>query len=520
MEAQLTPPRSAGADAPVRTALVVRGLSMRFGAQVALDRVGVELHRGEVHALLGQNGSGKSTLIKILAGFHGPEPGAEAEAFGARLALGDAAAAHAAGLRFVHQDLALVGDRSVTDNLALGSGYAGRRWLRDARERRVAQEVLDRLGIDVDAHRIVKDLSPAQQTMVAVARTMRDGAASARLLVLDEVSAALAEGEMEIVLALVRRLRDQGGTVLFVTHRLEEVFALADRVTVLRDGRDVATSAVDDLSPDDLVELIVGRRIGELYPPPPAPRTERILAVRGLRGAVVRDVDLDVHRGEIVGLAGLTGSGREELPYLLFGAVPWQAGAVELAGRRVAQLSPPEAIRAGLVLVPSDRASQGATASLTLRENVTLPRVPATPWGWVRARAEAREAAAWLERLGVTPRDTEKRLATLSGGNQQKVVLARWLRCEPSVLILDEPTQGIDVGSKAAIYEHIAQRARAGVAVLVASTDHEELASICDRVIVLREGRTACELHGAALTSHAISEQVLGGRVDACGRAS
>jgi ribose transport system ATP-binding protein len=486
------------------TALAIHGLSKHFGAQAALSDVALELRAGEVHALLGQNGSGKSTLIKVLAGFHAPEGGATAEAFGAALALGDADAARAAGIRFVHQDLALVGERDVTDNLALGTGYDGRRWLRDRRERRAAQELLDRLGIAVRADRLVKDLSPAQQTMIAVAR-----AVPARLLVLDEVSAALAKGELDIVLDLVRRIRAQGGTILFVTHRLEEVFALADRVTVLRDGRNVATRDVDGLTADELVELIVGRRLRELYPDPPAPRNERVLIARGLSGDIVRDFDLDVHRGEIVGIAGLTGSGRDELPYLLFGARPWHAGELEVNGQRFTRISPSQAIRAGLALIPADRATQGATPSLTLRANVTLPSVPATRWAWIRAGAEAAEADAWLRKLEVTPCEPETRLAALSGGNQQKVVLARWLRCDPSVLLLDEPTQGIDIGSKAAIYTQIADRARRGVAALLASTDHEELAALGDRVLVLRDGRVAAQLYGPALTAHDIDEHVL-----------
>jgi ribose transport system ATP-binding protein len=499
-------------EAPLTPALALRGLSKRFGAQHALRDVALELRAGEVHALLGQNGSGKSTLIKVLAGFHAPERGAHAEAFGVPLALGDAAAARAAGLRFVHQDLALVGDRDVTDNLALGSGYAGRRWLSDRRERRAAQALLDRLGIDVRATRLVKELAPAEQTMVAVARALADGdggAGTPRLLILDEVSAALARAEMEVVLDLVGRIRDAGGTVLFVTHRLEEVFALADRVTVLRDGAVVATSRVGDLDADALVELIVGRRIGEIYPAPPPPRAERVLSARGLTGAVVRDVDLDLHRGEILGVAGLTGSGRDELPHLLFGATPATAGELHVAGRPVRGMTPRAAVRAGLALIPADRATQGATPSLTLRENVTLPRIPATRWAWIRGGAEASEAEEWLRRLGVTPCDGEARLATLSGGNQQKVVLARWLRCDPSVLLLDEPTQGVDVGSKASIYDRIVERARGGLAVLVASTDHEELAAVCDRVLVLHEGRVTAELHGAVLTAHELDRCVL-----------
>lgn len=491
------------------SALELRSLSKRFGAQLALADVDLTLRAGEVHALLGQNGSGKSTLIKLLAGFHAPDGPAQASVFGDPLALGDAAAAHAAGVRFVHQDLALIEGLDVIDNLALGERYAGRRWLGRRRERAAAAALLDEFGIDVDPSRLLRDLSPAQRTMVAVARALHPGAPPARVLVLDEVTAALPESEVEQVFALVRRIRDRGGTVLYVTHRLEEVFAIADRVSVLRDGRRVATAPVGRLDHDGLVELIVGRRLDELYPPAPKPRDEVVLSVRGIGGEVAREIDLDVHRGEIVGIAGLSGSGREELPYLLFGARPWSGGRLVLDGRTHTRLTPARAIAAGLALIAADRAAQSSTPSLSLRENITLPRIASNRIGWIAARGERRDAAHWLQRLRVVPADGERPLAQLSGGNQQKVVLARWFRCEPSVLLLDEPTQGVDVGSKAAIYEQLAASTEDGMSVVVASTDHEELAAICDRVLVMAGGRLQTELTGSALTADAISERIL-----------
>ncbi|MDW5595796.1 sugar ABC transporter ATP-binding protein [Conexibacter stalactiti] len=509
MAGRLTSSPGAGTSSEV-PALALHGLSKRFGAQAALSGVDLELRAGEVHALLGQNGSGKSTLIKLLAGFHEPDGEPRAELLGAPLRLGSAAAAHAAGIRFVHQDLALVPGLAIVDNLALGERYAGRLWLGDRRELAAARALLESLGIELDPARPLRELAPAQRTIVAVARALSAGVGATRLLVLDEVTATLPESEVELVFALVRRIREQGGTVLYVTHRLEEVFALADRVTVLRDGRRVSTSAVAGLDHDGLVELIVGRPLEQLYPKPPAPRAELALQARGLSGRVARAVDLDLHRGEIVGVAGLAGSGRDELPYLLFGAAPWSAGRLTVDGREHRALTPHAAIAAGLALIPADRAGAGATPSLSLRTNVTLPRIRAGRLRWIGRRAERADVAGWLRRLQVTPPDGEAPLATLSGGNQQKVVLARWFRLAPTALLLDEPTQGVDVGSKAAIYDQLATSARERqLAVLVASTDHEELAAICDRVLVMRGGRIAAQLSGAALSADAISQQIL-----------
>jgi ribose transport system ATP-binding protein len=499
---------AASAAAVNVAALELRSISKSFGATVALDDVDLSLRPGEVHALLGQNGCGKSTLIKVLAGFHNLNGDAEALVYGTPLQLGTAASAEAAGLRFVHQDLGVIDDLTVAENLTLGARDQGR-WLSDSRERRGGQELLDGLGIDVDAGSLVRDLSPAERTMVAVARALRDGIEAARVLVLDEVTAALPVDEVDLVFDLVRRIRDMGGTVLYVSHRLEEVFQIADRVTVLRDGALVATVDTDAIDHEQLVELIIGRPLAQFYPDPPPPRDAVVLSVRGLRGEVARDVSFEVHRGEIVGVAGLDGSGRDELPYLLFGAQTAVAGELVIDGTSHPRLTPATAIEAGMALIPADRAKQGSTPTFTLRENVTLPRIPAGFARWVSPQAERRDVEVWLDRLGVVPPDPEATLATLSGGNQQKVVLARWLRCEPRVLVLDEPTQGVDVGAKAAIYDLIADSTRGGAAVVIASTDYEELAAICDRVLIMRGGLIATEVQRDRLGADWISELVL-----------
>ncbi|MEN3281154.1 MAG: ribose transport system ATP-binding protein [Solirubrobacteraceae bacterium] len=495
------------ADQPV--ALALEGVTKRFGGQFALRGVDLELRAGDVHAFLGQNGSGKSTLIKVLAGFHEPDRPVRGAVFGAPLAVGSAAAAHDAGIRFVHQDPGVIDELDIVDNLALGGDYTRRGWLSDRRERAATRAWLGELGIVIDPTRLGRDLTPAQRTMLAVARALRPSASPARILVLDEVTASLPQGERALVFGLVRRVRDRGGTVLYVTHLLDEVFELADRVTVLRDGRRVATRPVQGLDHDGLVELILGRPAGELYPPAPEPGAERVLSARGLSGDLVADVDFDVHRGEVLGVAGLAGSGREELPYLLFGARSWTSGLVTIDGRMHARLTPSRAIASGLALIPADRPAHGSTPQLSVRENVTLPQIPAGRLGRISAAAERANVAGWIERLQIVPRDAEAPFATLSGGNQQKAVLARWFRCAPSVLILDEPTQGVDVGSKAAIYRHLAEGATAGLAVVVSSSDHEELAALCDRVLIMRGGRVAAELSGAGLDADAISEQIL-----------
>lgn len=486
--------------------LVVEGLSKTFPGQRALDGASLTVAAGEVHALLGQNGSGKSTLIKILAGYHQPDPGALASKDGQPFVLGNSAAAHAAGIRFIHQDLALIPDLSVTDNLALGGRYKSRGWINDRVETTAAQELLDEWGVKVSAKAQLRDLGQADRTMVAIVRAVRDGVQSNGILVLDEPTAALPNHEVERMSSLVRQLRDRGTSILYVTHRLSEVFQIADTVTVLRDGRVTGSRAVTGMSHDDLVAMIIGRSLGNVYPEIPQPLDNPVLTVEDIRGASVQTLSVQLREREIVGVAGLTGSGREAVADLIFGTIPREAGTVSVTGKDVPADSPRNSIANGLALLPADRKGVGSIPELTIRENVTLPAIRSGRGYWLSIRAERKDVSGWLGRLGVVPNEPERPLATLSGGNQQRALITRWLRCQAKVFLMDEPTQGVDISAKVEIYRAIRDAANDGASVLVASTDNDELAAICDRVIVMREGRAAMSLTGSSLTSEAILE--------------
>lgn len=488
------------------TRLAVEGLSKTFPGQRALDGVSLSVAAGEVHALLGQNGSGKSTLIKILAGYHDPDPGASATYDGQSLALGDAHAAHQAGIRFIHQDLALIPDLSVADNLALGGDYRDRFWLNDRREQARAQELLDEWGVKVDAGAPLRALGQAERTMVAIVRAVRDGVQSSGMLVLDEPSAALPSHEVEHLFTLVRQLRDRGASVLYVTHRLGEVFEIADSVTVLRDGGVTGSRAVSGMAYDDLVTMIIGRALTDVYPEVPEPAENALLTVDGLAGASVASLSLQLREREILGIAGLTGSGREVVAELLFGTRERTAGRVRVGDVELRAGAPRDSIARGVALLPADRKGVGSIPELTVRENVTLPSIRAGIANWLSLRAERRDVAAWLDQLAVVPNDPERPLSSLSGGNQQRALLTRWLRCKARVFLMDEPTQGVDIEAKVAIYRAIRDVANDGAGVVMASTDNDELAAICDRVIVMREGGAAITLEGAHLTSDAIFE--------------
>ena len=486
--------------------LVVEGLSKTFPGQQALNGASLTVLAGEVHALLGQNGSGKSTLIKILAGYHQPDPGSTATNDGQPFELGNASAAHAAGIRFIHQDLALIPDMSVTDNLALGGGYQSRGWLSDRKEVTAAQALLDEWRVKVDAKAPLRTLGQADRTMVAIVRAVRDGVQGSGMLVLDEPTASLPSHEVEYVFDLVRQLRDRGTSILYVTHRLSEVFQLADTVTVLRDGRVTGSREVAGMDHDGLVAMIVGRALGNIYPEIPQPLDNAVLTAEGLRGASVETLSLQLREREIVGIAGLTGSGREAVTDLLFGMRSRESGTVRIAGKTVRTDSPKDSIANGLALLPADRKGVGSIPELTVRENVTLPAIRTKGAYWLSTRAERGDVSGWLNRLGVVPGDPERPLATLSGGNQQRALITRWLRCDAKVFLMDEPTQGVDIQAKVAIYGAIRDAANDGASVLVASTDNDELAAVCDRVIVMREGKAAITLTGPDLTSEAILE--------------
>jgi len=497
-------------------ALELRHLSKAFQGQWALRDVSLELRAGEVHALLGPNGCGKSTLIKILAGYHTAEPGAESQLFGQEFELGSHTSAHP--LRFIHQDLGLVGQMDAVDNLALGGSYARKWWLSDRAERRAAQEKLAMLGIDFDVSAPVASLSQAVQTMLALVRAAGDGIGSSGLLVLDEPTASLPSHEVGVLFELIRDFRRQGGTVLYVTHRLAEVFHVADRVTVLRDGRNVATADVVDLDHDSLVELIVGKQLATMaaadqYPPDTSGTAG--IEIKNLVGAGVHGVDLTVRKGEIVGVTGLVGSGYEDLLRFVFtGTDERTSGGVFIDGMPLSTSGSWASIAEGVAFAPADRKHLSTITSWTVRDNLTLPALRPRKWfRWLSKRDEDREALAWMERLEVVPLNPDLPMGTLSGGNQQKAVLARWLRCGASVFLLEEPTNGVDVGARRSIYDALRNVAAAGATVLLTSQDAEELCAVCDRVVVLRDGQLGAELRGADLTpDRIVSESVRGGQ--------
>lgn len=496
----------------VAPVLTIRGLSKTFVSTRALRDVDFDLRAGEIHALIGQNGCGKSTLIKILAGFHQPDPGVEIRLAGQELDLARTADSHDAGFRFVHQDLGLVGSLSTVENLMLGrevtTARGGRiRW--DA-ERRDAERRMADLGYRFDVLRPVVELGAAERTGVAIARALWDWEA-ARVLVVDEPTASLPREEVATLFAALERVRRAGLGVIYVSHRLDEIFAIGDRVTVLKDGTLVGTWNVADITQDDLVSSMIGgeelRKRGEGEVRPDA---EVVLSTSGLCGTVVDNVDLEARRGEVVGIAGLTGSGREEILPLLFGAAS-RTGDVLVGGRSVPS-RPRGAMRAGLALVPADRRGHGAVLGMTVRENTSLTHLrPFSTWlGFLSRARENREAEEWIQRLDVRPDSAEAIFALLSGGNQQKVVLAKWLRRQPKVLLLDEPSQGVDVGAKAVIHALARQVAQDGACVVIASSDDAELCDTCDRVLVMRDGHIVAEVEGARLTAEELGRLQLG----------
>jgi ABC-type sugar transport system ATPase subunit len=496
-----------GLPGPRTPLLQVQGVSKTFAGTKALDNVSFDLHRGEILAVVGQNGSGKSTLVKILAGVHKADPGA-------RINVLDNAGRDAGHdalrtlLHFIHQDLGLIELLSTTENLDLARPLGIRDLLPGRRrgEHDRAAALVRRTGAVIDVRSPIARLSPAERTIVALARAMDGWENPDGVLVLDEPTASFHSNEVERLFAAVRRVARDGAGVLFISHRLDEIRAIADRVIVLRDGR--AVLEVDVAGADDatLVRAMIGGDPGDHRLTESQALGEVRLAVKGLVGQRLAGLSLEVRSGEIVGVSGVLGSGREELGPSLFGAVPRFAGTVEVDGARLRSGNVADAIGAGMGLVPADRARQGASLLMNARENLTLAGLRSVQrrLGWIPRRAERDEAGRWARKVDLRPAEPERPLSQFSGGNQQKVVLAKWLRTEPNVLVLDEPTAGVDVAAKAAIYRLLRDATQRGMAVLVNSSDTKELAELCDRVLVLDRGRQVAEIQGVELSEEAL----------------
>ncbi|WP_407285420.1 sugar ABC transporter ATP-binding protein [Streptomyces sp. BP-8] len=483
------PPPRRGATPVVR----VRGLSKRFGGTLALDAVDLDVHSGSVLALLGPNGAGKSTLIKVLAGVHHADEG---EVTVAGHPLGSEAAART--MSFIHQDLGLVEWMTVAENIALGTGYARRAGLLSWRlTRRRCTEALGIVAAHLDPRAPVAGLPRAERSLVAIARAL---ATQAELIVLDEPTASLPAADCARLFDVLHTLRDQGHALVYVTHRLDEVYKVADAFAVLRDGRLISHGPLAGHQPARLVRDIVGREPdGYRIAPVTGPA---VLSLDRVRTAHTAPVSLELRAGEILGMVGLTGAGHMELGRALAGARRILDGRAVLDGRPYAPRSVAAAVGSGVGLVTSNRQEEGCAAELTVRENfLANPRADGLPaLRWISPRRERAKATALVDRFSVRPRDTESPISTLSGGNQQKVMVGRWLRLSRRLLILEEPTSGVDIGAKAEIYRLLQDALAEGLAVLLISTDFEEVAHVCHRALVFVRGAVTAELSGTALT--------------------
>lgn len=467
--------------------LRVHEVSKRFGGTQALERVSVAFEAGQVHALMGENGAGKSTLVKILAGVVTPDAG---EVFwdGRPVALANPRVAQTTGIGIVFQELDLFPHLTVADNLLIGNARAERPVFRPAAGDRFAAPLLAEVDLPVPPRALVADLSLGQQQRLAIARAL---AMQARLLILDEPTSALSEDGAQRLFALIRSLTRKGVAVIYVSHKMDEVFRLADTITVLRDGRHVSTVAAGDTTPDRVIREMVGRELESAVVAPAQPG-EELLRVEGITGARLRGISLRLHSGEVLGVAGLAGSGRSSLAGTLFGLHPVRSGSMWLRNRPYAPRSPSQAIRSGVGLLPEDRKTLGLMLHLSVLENATLPMLRRwSCWGFVRRNQEREAAAGPLGEVQLKSTDPAGPVDRLSGGNQQKVLLARWLLANPGVLILDDPARGIDIGAKNDIHGIIRREAQAGKGVILISSELPELLACSDRILVMRDGRAA-----------------------------
>ena len=492
--------------------LLMEGVSKAFPGVQALDDVTFQVGRGEIHALVGENGAGKSTLMKILTGSLRRDKG-RIILRGQTVEIDTPSAAQAQGISMIHQELSLIPCLTVGQGIYLG---------REPRSRfpglvdwstlyRNAQQLLDGLNVQVDARTLVQDLSIAQRQMVEVAKAL---SLNADLIAMDEPTSALSERETVVLFEMMRRLKEQGVSLIFISHRLEEVFQIADSITVLRDGQLIGAAPARELDQDRVVRMMVGRELGEMYPRADAQRQEVVLEISGLSdGRDLHGASLKLHRGEILGLAGLVGAGRTALAETLFGSRPAVEGEIRLEGRAVRIGSPREAIRRGMGLVPEDRKLQGLFLNMAVRENIIISSMDqVSQFYFVNPGKADRLASEYVRKLDIRTPSLRQKVRNLSGGNQQKVIIARWLTLKPRVLILDEPTRGIDVGAKAEIHALMSQLAREGVGVLMISSDLPEVLGVSDRILVMHAGGIAAEFARDEASQDAIMYAATGGK--------
>ena len=492
------------------TAIRATGISKAYEGVHALQSASFELRAGEVHALVGENGAGKSTLIKIVTGAVQPDEGT-LSVLGSVVAHMTPAVSRTLGIAAIYQQPSLFPHLSVAENigLALEGSHALRRVDWPAR-RRIAAELLTRVGAAISPDRLVETLSMPEQQLVEIAKAI---GAEARVLIMDEPTASLTERETAQLFDVIARLRAHGAGIVYISHRLDEIFTIADRITVLRDGRTVATMPRTEVSRADLIRLMVGRELSSVFPKREVAIGDVVLELQGLthRASGLRNVSLQVRAGEILGLAGLVGSGRTELAEVVFGLRPADSGEVRLRGTPVSIRSPQEAIRAGIAYVPEDRRQHGVVLEMSVSSNATLASLDRVSHaGLINAPAERRTALDYVDRLRIKTSSIDADVGSLSGGNQQKVALARWLQTRPAVLILDEPTQGVDVGSKSEIHALMGELAAEGVAIVMISSELPEILGMSDRIAVMQAGTVAGTLDRREATQAALLTLALG----------
>jgi rhamnose transport system ATP-binding protein len=483
--------------------LSARGISKQFAGVEVLSDIDFDLEKGEIHALLGENGAGKSTLAKIIAGVHRPTRGT-LELNGREVEVPSPHAAQDLGITLIHQEPISFPDLSVAENLVLGREKGGPLsrvpWAAMVAE---ARRLMDQLGVRLDVTRAMRGLSIADQQMVEIARAL---ASDARVIIMDEPTAPLTPKEVATLFDIARKLRAEGRSIVFISHRLSEVRELCDRVTIFRDGRKVATDRTENLTDTEIIRLMIGRAVKDYHGKGATRAGEVALQVTGLsKAGFFRDISFSLHKGEILGLGGLVGAGRTDVARALFGIAPAESGTIAVDGRTVAIRNPSDAIDVGLAFVPEDRAVAGIFRSLSVEDNITAA-IPdrIAPGGIVSRKAERTLASDYVKRLRIRLASIRQPIGELSGGNQQKAILSRWLLTDPHVLILDEPTRGIDLGVKAEFYEMIGQLAADGRAILLISSEMPELLSLCDRILVMSEGHLTADIPRAEATEEAI----------------
>jgi ribose transport system ATP-binding protein len=493
--------QTSGANASIATpVLEMRGITKRFNGVPALQNVNLTIYPGEVHALMGENGAGKSTLMKILAGAYVADEG-EIRINGELVDIADPGRARRAGITLIYQELNVAPNLTVTENIFMGSELRRGQFLDRAQMKQQATAVLASLGADFAPNDVVSSLSIAEQQQLEIARALKD---KSRILVMDEPTAALSDRETEHLFEVIRKLRSDGIAIIYISHRMEEVYALADRISVLRDGEYIGSLTRDEISADRLVQMMVGRTVGDFYEHQRQTNVGApVLEVRNISdGRKVKLANLTLHAGEIVGLSGLVGAGRTELSRLIFGADPKVSGEVILNGKRLEINSPGDAIEAGIGYVPEDRKDQGLFLEMSAGKNIALNSLRQdSRAGIINFGTIGKIASDAVESFNIRLANLEIRAMDLSGGNQQKLLLARWLAIKPRVILLDEPTRGVDIGAKSEIYRIISDLSAQGVAILMVSSELAEIVGMSDRVLVMREGELVGELGGTTGTA-------------------